>query len=210
MANKSYVSIRRHGDTTQKRILESNFKTDCSLTLFRIGLCSQMRRKQKGSPSPKPVTYICYHGETWHNYTLSKEDPKSIWITWNLWNTPWVLLTSLFFHRKLVTFVISRNTDIDCILIHKKSNSFTFFESLKVVLINMVVILMMSAKLAALGFLKIKVFWNKGYDVIISVHDIVTNKILLCGSNDIVDVVIWLNFGSSNISKREVIIISIL
>ena len=41
----------------------------------------------------------------------------------------------------------------------------------------MVKILMMSAKMATPGLLKIKVFWNKGYDVIISVHD-VTNKIL--------------------------------
>ena len=37
----------------------------------------------------------------------------------------------------------------------------TYFESLKIFLINMVVILMMSAKMATLGFLKIKVFWNK-------------------------------------------------
>ena len=41
----------------------------------------------------------------------------------------------------------------------------------------MVTILMMSAKIATPGFLKVKVFRNKGYDVIISVHD-VTNKIL--------------------------------
>ena len=34
----------------------------------------------------------------------------------------------------------------------------------------MVAALIMSAKLAALGFLKIKVFWNKGYDVIIFVY----------------------------------------
>ena len=40
----------------------------------------------------------------------------------------------------------------------------------------MVTILMMSVKLATLGLLKIKVLWNKGYDVIISVHD-VTKKI---------------------------------
>ena len=39
----------------------------------------------------------------------------------------------------------------------------------------MIAILMMSAKLATLGLPKIKVFWNKGYDVMISVHD-VTNK----------------------------------
>ena len=38
----------------------------------------------------------------------------------------------------------------------------------------MVVILIMSAKLATPGLVK-KVFQNKGYDIIISVHD-VTNK----------------------------------
>ena len=43
----------------------------------------------------------------------------------------------------------------------------------------MVTILMMSAKIATPGLLKVKVFRNKGYDVIISVHD-VTNKILSC------------------------------
>ena len=41
----------------------------------------------------------------------------------------------------------------------------------------MVTILMMSAKIATPGLLKVKVFLKKGYDVIISVHD-VTNKIL--------------------------------
>ena len=46
----------------------------------------------------------------------------------------------------------------------------------------MVTILMMSAKMATLGLLKIKVFWNKGYDVIISVND-VTNKTLSRDSN---------------------------
>ena len=41
----------------------------------------------------------------------------------------------------------------------------------------MVAILIMSTKLATLGLLKIKVFWNKGYDVIVSIHNVV-NKIL--------------------------------
>ena len=40
------------------------------------------------------------------------------------------------------------------------------------VLISIVAILMMSVKLASLDLLKIKVFWNKGYDIIISVDDI--------------------------------------
>ena len=31
---------------------------------------------------------------------------------------------------------------------------------------------MMSAKLATLGLPKIKIIWNKGYDVIIFVHDV--------------------------------------
>ena len=62
--------------------------------------------------------------------------------------------------------------------------------TLKVILINMVAIFMMSSKLDTLGLLKIKLFWNKGYEVIISVHD-VTNKILSSDSNYIVDVVMW-------------------
>ena len=64
----------------------------------------------------------------------------------------------------------------------------TFFKSLNVVLINMVTILMMSTKMATLGFLKIKVFLNKGYYVIIYAHD-VTNKILSRESIFIVDVI---------------------
>ena len=61
----------------------------------------------------------------------------------------------------------------------------------------------MSAKMATLNLLKIKVFWNEGYDVIISVYD-VTNKILFRDSNYIVDVVMWPKFGYSSIFMREV------
>ena len=52
----------------------------------------------------------------------------------------------------------------------------------------MISVLMMSEKLATIGLLKIKVFQNKDYGVIIYVHD-VTNKILLRDSNYMVDVV---------------------
>ena len=68
---------------------------------------------------------------------------------------------------------------------------------------------MMSAKMAAPALLKIKVFWNKAYDVIYSVDD-VTNKILSHESNYVMDVVMWPKFGNSSICIREVIIISIL
>ena len=64
---------------------------------------------------------------------------------------------------------------------------------------------MMSAKMAILALLKIKVFWNKSYDFIISVQDI-TNKILSRDSNYIVDVVMWPKFGNFSISMREVIL----
>ena len=60
---------------------------------------------------------------------------------------------------------------------------------------------MMSAKLAALGLLGIKIFWNKVYDVKIFVHD-VTNKFLSGDSNYVVDVVMWPKFGNSSISMR--------
>ena len=73
----------------------------------------------------------------------------------------------------------------------------------------MVTILMMSAKMATLGLLKIEVFRNKGYDIIISVDDII-NKNLSSDSNFIVDVVMWPKFGNSRTSMREVIITSIL
>ena len=46
---------------------------------------------------------------------------------------------------------------------------------------------MMSAKLATLGFLKIKVFLNESYDVITFVYD-VSNKILL---HDSIYIVNW-------------------
>ena len=59
------------------------------------------------------------------------------------------------------------------------------------------------------GLVKRKVFWNRGYDVIIFVHDVI-NKILLRDLNYIVNVVMWLKFGNFSISMREAIIISIL
>ena len=52
----------------------------------------------------------------------------------------------------------------------------------------MVMILMMSAKMAAPGLLKIKFFLKHGYDVKIFVQD-VTNKFLSCESNFNVNVV---------------------
>ena len=68
---------------------------------------------------------------------------------------------------------------------------------------------MMSAKMATSDLPKITVFWEKGYDVIISV-DVVTNKFLLHDSIYIVYVSMWPKFGNSNIGMREVITTLIL
>ena len=68
---------------------------------------------------------------------------------------------------------------------------------------------MISAKIATPGLLKITVFWNKGYDVLISGDD-VTNKILSSRSNYIVDVAMWPKFGNCSASMREVTTTSVL
>ena len=67
---------------------------------------------------------------------------------------------------------------------------------------------MVSAKLATPGLLETKIFWKKGYDIILD-YDI-TSKILSHDSNYILAVVMWPKFGNSSISIREVIITSIL
>ena len=66
----------------------------------------------------------------------------------------------------------------------------------------MVTVLMMSAKMATPSLLKIRVFWNKGYDVISSAHD-VTNRFLSHHSSCIIDVVMWLKFGNLSIRQKS-------
>ena len=85
----------------------------------------------------------------------------------------------------------------------------TFLDSLRISLINMVTILMMSAKMATPDLLKIKIFWKKGYGITISVHGII-NKILSRNPNCNVTLVMWPKFSNSSIFVREVIITSIL
>ena len=82
------------------------------------------------------------------------------------------------FYRELANFGISRNRDMDSIQIHKLHNLIllTFLDSLRIFWINIVTILMMLAKMAIPGLLKVIFIWKDDYDVIISVHG-VTNKI---------------------------------
>ena len=65
----------------------------------------------------------------------------------------------------------------------------------------------MSTKLP--GYLKIKAFWSKGYNITISTYNVIY-KILSHDSNNIADVVMWLKLDNSGISMREVTRTSVL
>ena len=110
-----------------------------------LGIRGRGGRGTKRPPSSKSVTHISYNDETWHSYTLSKEDPKNIWITWH---TPCVLLTSAFFTG-------NQQILLSC-------------------------------------HLKIKVFRNKGYDVIIfpigHEQNFITWPILYCKCGNVTKV----------------------
>ena len=73
----------------------------------------------------------------------------------------------------------------------------------------MITILMVSAKIAVLGLIQLKTFWNKSNDVKIFVYE-VTKKNVLRDSNYIVDVVMWPKLGNWSISMGEVVITSVL
>ena len=66
----------------------------------------------------------------------------------------------------------------------------------------------MSAKLVTPGLLEIKLFQNKGYDIVIFDYN-ATKKISSKDSNYIVYVVMWPKFGNTSISVREFIVTSI-
>ena len=158
-------------------------------------------RRLKRPPSLKPVTLILQWW-TWHSYTLPTEDPKNIQSLSSADITIFSLEISNFCYIKTYKCRLHFNVQFLILLLF-------FSEFLNVVFINMVAILMVSAKLDTLGHLKVKVFWNKGHDIVNSVYDI-TNKILSGDSNSIVDVVMWPKFDVPIISMRKVVITSIL
>ena len=52
------------------------------------------------------------------------------------------------------------------------------------------------------GLLKINKFWNKGFEIVIFVHDFINNFFSL-DSHYIVDMAMWLISGNSSISMTE-------
>ena len=140
------------------------------LTLFRMGLFGA-----NPPPSP-PLREIC------HTYAalmkLGTVIPylKKIHKMYESRETPFEFCWHQRFFKGNQLILLYQEIKIYFAFWYIISNSFNFFESLKIVLIIMVIILMISAKLATRGLLKMKVFRNEGYDVIIYVHD-VNNKL---------------------------------
>ena len=116
---------------------------------------------------------------------------------------PLIFADISIFRQQLSVFVITGNTD-------KSSNTLflillAFIKSLMLILINLIAILIMSAKLSTPGLLNINVFWNKGYAVKIFVYDF-TNKFLSHDSNSIIDVSMKpKKFGNSSNSITSVL-----
>ena len=133
------------------------------LILFRMGLfpgTSRMGRGQKGSPSLKSVTHFLQ----WWNLTqlyLTQRRTKNCmnYVTKSLSSADISTFSSeicKFCYIEKYKYRLHFNTQLLILL--------TFLESLKTVSIKMVMILMMSAKMATLDLLIKKVFWKKGYD----------------------------------------------
>ena len=175
------------------------------LILFRMDIFRAAHGwgDQKGAPCLKPVTHILQ----WQLGTVITylKNIKKIY-EWRDTHPGFCGHQHFFTGNQQI--LLCQKTQIYIAFYYIISNSFSFLESLNGCLINLVIILM-SAKMATPSLLKITVFWNKGYDVIIFVND-VTNNILSRDSNYIVDVFMWRKFGKCSISMKEVITTSIL
>ena len=142
-------------------------KLKLHLTLFRMYIFGLLTDGGGGTKRPPSLKYLTHILQWWNlaQLHLTIEDPKKIWITWH---TPWLLLTSVFFSPEISKFCYIKKYRYRLHFSTKFLIILDFLESLKICLINLVKVLMMSAKMVTPGLLNITIFWNKGYDVIIS------------------------------------------
>ena len=78
MARKSVIEMYSTYNEVKPVVTESFIR---ALTLFRMALFGTANRWGGGGakcPLPKNLSHISYKEKAWHNYTLSKEDPKYI------------------------------------------------------------------------------------------------------------------------------------
>ena len=88
------------------------------LTLFRIDIFEAVHR-WRGGAKTTTIPKICHTYPTIIKLgtviPYLKKTKKNIWI---MWHTLLILLTLAFSHWISVNVAISRNTDIECILVH--------------------------------------------------------------------------------------------
>ena len=146
----------------------------CILTLFRIGLsgAAHERNGAKRVPSLKSVIHILQWWNLEKSYLTQRISKKYM-------NYMTHTLSSADIRKNFTgnqQIFLYQEIQIETAFSYIISNSFNFFRVLKIVLIKMVIIFMMSAKMATLDILEIKGFWKKDYDVKIYLHDVI-NKI---------------------------------
>ena len=121
-----------------------NFSRLYVFTLFRMGIfggCSRM-----GGSIKVPLPKICRtypNGETWHSYL------KEIQKKYESRDTP----TEFYWHQ-------NKQIQIQIAFWYIIFNSFNFSSVFKDFLINLVIILRMSAKIGTPGLLKLTIFWR--------------------------------------------------
>ena len=138
--------------------------------------------REKRSPVPK----ICYTYSTMMKLGTVVPYLKKTQKSCESRDTPFEFCQHQQFFIGNQQILLYQKIQISIAFLHIIYNLLTFFEFLKIFFVSMVKSLIMSAKLAASGLLKI-IFQNKGYDVLI-VDCNVTNKVLSRDSNHIVDV----------------------
>ena len=91
------------------------------LHLFRMSIFRAAHGWGEGQKDPPSwnLSQISYNNETWHSYTLPKEDSKNIWMTWHML----VMLASSFFYQKSANFLY-QEIQIKIAFWYKVSNSF--------------------------------------------------------------------------------------
>ena len=109
---------------SQRSLVRKN-KTTVSLlplTLFRMGVFGAAHvwgGGEGGRAKRFPLPKICHTYPTMMRLSIIIPYLKKIQRIYNHMTRPLISADiSIFFHCKSVTFVISRNADVDCILIH--------------------------------------------------------------------------------------------
>ena len=106
-------------------IILSSFEQKNPLSLFKMRFFGTAHGWGEVKKVPLSNIYITYAVMIKLGTVIpyQRKIQKNIWITWQ---TPWILLTSAFFHQKSASFAISRNK-VQVLFWYIISNPFNFF-----------------------------------------------------------------------------------